>query len=229
MASRYWVGGSGLWNSTDTSHWSATSGGAGGASVPGASDHVTFDNNSGAGAVVNNNYFASFLSLTVTGTAVASVSGHVNVGGGVTCSGSTSLAGLHIVTTANVNLNIQQAVASITIGTGLRSTLLSVISCGAFVLEAYASIKWSPGIQQPFGSVLSVSDLGASIESSTSGTRARLNGAGGIVTFIALSAADIEFVSPPTTWYKGAGCFDTNCLNWLDLPAGGNNFFALDL
>jgi hypothetical protein len=46
MADRYWVGGSGSWNST--TKWSATSGGASGASVPTASDNAIFDANSGA-------------------------------------------------------------------------------------------------------------------------------------------------------------------------------------
>jgi len=40
MADRYWVGGSGDWTSTSTTNWSATDGGAGGASVPGAADDV---------------------------------------------------------------------------------------------------------------------------------------------------------------------------------------------
>lgn len=43
MADRYWVGGTGNWNTTDTSHWSATSGGASGASVPATGDNVFFD------------------------------------------------------------------------------------------------------------------------------------------------------------------------------------------
>ena len=42
MANRYWVGGSGTWDAT-TTNWSATSGGASGASVPGASDTAVFD------------------------------------------------------------------------------------------------------------------------------------------------------------------------------------------
>lgn len=43
MANRYWVGGSGTWNTTSTTNWSASSGGAGGASVPTAADSVFFD------------------------------------------------------------------------------------------------------------------------------------------------------------------------------------------
>ena len=42
---RYWVGGTGNWN--DTSHWSASSGGSGGASVPTSNDDVFIDSNSG--------------------------------------------------------------------------------------------------------------------------------------------------------------------------------------
>lgn len=46
MADRYWVGGTGSWNST--SKWSASSGGSSGASVPTSSDNVIFDVNSGS-------------------------------------------------------------------------------------------------------------------------------------------------------------------------------------
>jgi len=44
MANRYWVGGTGNWD--DTAHWSAVSGGAGGASVPADGDSVYIDANS---------------------------------------------------------------------------------------------------------------------------------------------------------------------------------------
>jgi hypothetical protein len=48
MASRFWVtGGTGNWNST--TNWSATTGGASGASVPSTSDTATFNASSGAG------------------------------------------------------------------------------------------------------------------------------------------------------------------------------------
>ena len=47
MADRYWVAGSGSWNST--TKWSTTSGGASGASVPTAADNAIFDVNSSSG------------------------------------------------------------------------------------------------------------------------------------------------------------------------------------
>lgn len=46
-ADRFWVGGSGSWSDQD--HWSLTSGGRGGASVPGSWDNVIIDQNSVAG------------------------------------------------------------------------------------------------------------------------------------------------------------------------------------
>lgn len=49
MADRYWVGGSGTWDTTSTTNWSTSSGGASGASAPTASDNVFFDSNSNVG------------------------------------------------------------------------------------------------------------------------------------------------------------------------------------
>jgi hypothetical protein len=43
MANRYWVGGTGTWVAGSTTNWSASTGGASGASVPTAADSVFFD------------------------------------------------------------------------------------------------------------------------------------------------------------------------------------------
>lgn len=45
MANRYWINGTGNWS--DTNHWSTSSGGSSGASVPTSSDDVFVDSNSG--------------------------------------------------------------------------------------------------------------------------------------------------------------------------------------
>jgi len=71
-ADRYWVGGSGDWN--DISHWSATSNGVGGASLPQSEDNVFFDNTSFGTATTTSIQFASGISqchnlqYTATGT-----------------------------------------------------------------------------------------------------------------------------------------------------------------
>ncbi len=49
MATRYWVGGSGTWTSSNAFNWSASSGGASGASAPNFNDDVIFDNLSNTG------------------------------------------------------------------------------------------------------------------------------------------------------------------------------------
>lgn len=54
MASRFWVGNGGTWDAADTAHWAATSGGAGGQTVPGSSDTVTIDAASGTGTITVN-------------------------------------------------------------------------------------------------------------------------------------------------------------------------------
>lgn len=51
MAARFWVGGTGTWDTSSTTHWSATSGGASGASAPTTADTVTIDANSGSGTI----------------------------------------------------------------------------------------------------------------------------------------------------------------------------------
>lgn len=54
MANRYWVGGSGTWDLSSTTNWSATSGGSSGASVPTSSDNVIIDTNSGGPSIAIN-------------------------------------------------------------------------------------------------------------------------------------------------------------------------------
>ena len=49
MANRYWVGGTGTWDTTAGTKWSTTSGGTGGASVPVTGDVAIFDANSNPG------------------------------------------------------------------------------------------------------------------------------------------------------------------------------------
>jgi hypothetical protein len=70
MAARFWVGSTGTWDASDTTHWAATSGGAGGQSVPGAADTVTLDGSSGGGTVTVNTTVtvASITMSAFTGT-----------------------------------------------------------------------------------------------------------------------------------------------------------------
>jgi hypothetical protein len=70
MATYYWVGGSGTWDTVSTANWSLTSGGAGGAGVPNAADVALIDANAGAGTItLGSNVSCLILNLTgFTGT-----------------------------------------------------------------------------------------------------------------------------------------------------------------
>lgn len=70
MANRFWVGGTGTWDSTSTTNWAATTGGASGASAPVAGDNITFDANSGAGTITAASSIDSIAFGTLTATAL---------------------------------------------------------------------------------------------------------------------------------------------------------------
>jgi len=79
MALRYWVGGSG--NVNDTNHWSTSSGGSGGASVPGGADTAVFDSSSGTGTcTVNVAFSPQGIDQQVNNNITISQSASVSVG-----------------------------------------------------------------------------------------------------------------------------------------------------
>jgi hypothetical protein len=77
VASRFWVGGSGTWDASDTTHWSATSGGAGGQSVPGSADTVTID---GHASGLNGGIITVSAPINVTSITAGAANGTINFG-----------------------------------------------------------------------------------------------------------------------------------------------------
>lgn len=102
MANRYWVGGTGTWDASSTTHWSASSGGASGASVPTSADDVYFDANSGGGTVnkattplVNSLSFSGFAG-TISGVGQINFGGNLDVGtSGTALTSTVAFAGQH--------------------------------------------------------------------------------------------------------------------------------------
>jgi fibronectin-binding autotransporter adhesin len=86
MAARYWILGAGTWDSTNTTNWSATSGGTGGASVPTSADTPIFDSNSGTGVVTFTNG-----GVTVGATTINNSGIELSLGAAFTTSGSLTL------------------------------------------------------------------------------------------------------------------------------------------
>ena len=80
MANRYWVGGTGTWDSTSTANWSATSGGAAGASAPTSADVANIDASSGSGTItITSTATCLYPSINNAGI-TCSLSGHAALG-----------------------------------------------------------------------------------------------------------------------------------------------------
>jgi hypothetical protein len=114
MANRFWTGavngGTGTWDTSNTANWSATTGGAGGASVPTTGDVAFFDGNSGAGVcTLGSNVTVPILNLTgYTGTLAFST---FKIG--ITNSGTTILnLGTTAALTGSKRIELTAAAAS---------------------------------------------------------------------------------------------------------------------
>ena len=105
MADRYWVGGTAAWDTTSTAVWSATSGGASGASVPTATDNVIFDSATVytvtlTGALTCLSFTVSAGTVTFTSTGTLAVSGSFLIIPGTVWS-ATGLITFNSTTTGN--------------------------------------------------------------------------------------------------------------------------------
>lgn len=139
MANRYWVGGTGNWDASDTSHWSDTSGGSGGFSVPGSGDVVTFDGSSGGGTVTlmysptitsitmgaftgtfdANDYNLTMGTFDCSGTGIRTL----NMGSGTWELTSTSTV-FSFLTTTNLTLNSETSTIKLTNNSASSKTLV---------------------------------------------------------------------------------------------------------
>ena len=116
-ANRYWVAAAtGNWN--DTNNWSTTTGGAGGASVPGSNDKACFDGNGLGKCVVDIDVNVKQLLITsgftdsldldsskfVIGTVGATLSGGTILGGvdSIICAGNFTISGATFISTQGV-------------------------------------------------------------------------------------------------------------------------------
>lgn len=123
MADRYWVGGTGTWNTSSTTNWSATSGGPGGASVPTAADNVFF-NQAGTYTVTMTGSLIC-LSLTVSAGTVT----FTQTGSTLTIGGSISLI-VGTVWTSAGSITFNSTTTGRTIDFGNASLTCSLIFSG---------------------------------------------------------------------------------------------------
>jgi hypothetical protein len=139
MADRYWVGGTGTWDATVGTKWAATSGGAGGQTVPTSADNVFFDANSGAVTVtVSGNRVCLTLNATaftgtITGTSTPSLTiyGSLLLGSGMTFD-STSGPDITFFGSAGAAINTGgKVLRGITIQKTFYLQLQSAVTCNS--------------------------------------------------------------------------------------------------
>jgi hypothetical protein len=139
MANRYWVGGTASWDGTAGTKWAATSGGAGGETVPTTADDVFFDASSGANTVTiaTGNTGAKSINCTgftgtITGTAVIIVAGSVTLVAGMTYThtGTVSFSDTGTLTTA------AKTFSAVTVnGSGITVTLGDALNIATRALQ----------------------------------------------------------------------------------------------
>jgi hypothetical protein len=132
MANRYWVGGSGTWNSTSTTNWSTTSGGASGASAPVAADVALFDANSGTGTVTTD--------ATATAAAITHTAANITVQLGA----SLSLTGAVTFSSGVIDLVSYTLTASTFVSSYTTARTLA-FGAGKIVLVGSGAAVWNAG------------------------------------------------------------------------------------
>ena len=131
MAARFWVGGSGTWNNSSTTNWSATSGGASGASAPTTADTATFDANSGAAATVS-------VAATAATSACTVNKADINL----SLAGSPTFTGLFTLTTGTVTLG-SFTLSCLTFNSSNSNTRTLAFGTGSITLTGNNATLWN--------------------------------------------------------------------------------------
>jgi hypothetical protein len=153
MADRYWVGGTASWDATVGTKWAATSGGAGGESVPTIADDVFFDANStGTVTITGGNAAAKSINCTgfagtitgATGGGSFIVGGSVTLVAGMTYTniGTATFTGTGTLITAGKtfsNVTVNGSGITLTLGDALSiATRVVTVTAGTFDTDGYS-------------------------------------------------------------------------------------------
>lgn len=170
MASRFWVGGTGTWDASTTTNWAASSGGAGGQSVPGSGDAVTFDAASGGGTVtVNTN--ATVQSITggaFTGTLTFATNNNT-IGLNATAGFNFSGSGVRTLTLGSATFNLSASDTSWDIGTTSNLTFSGASSTINFTNTAAGRKSFKAG-NITYGTVSIAANAAGAVVFSQGGT-----------------------------------------------------------
>lgn len=228
MANRYWVGGSGTWDASSTTHWSATSGGSGGASVPGSADIANFDANSGGGVVTlsaGGSVPSGFKSTGFTGNFSGVIYAYGAIQLGVDGIYLNIPSGLTATLTSN-----GKSLDYLGINNGSTLTCADSMTVSAVVglsVSDSATLKLKAGATSTIGAISNwpSATIGV-LQSDTAGTRATLSVASGTINVSNMTVTDIAFAGG-ATWYWGAGSVDGGNNTGISSAGGGVGRYSL--
>ena len=225
MADRYWVGGAGTWNTASTANWSASSGGASGASVPTVADNVFFDQ-AGTYTVTMTGGLAC-LDITVSAGTVTFATGTTPT---LNIAGSMSLlAGTVWSMTGTITFSATT--------TGKTVTTNGVSMGGAFIFNGVGG-GWTLGSALTCAAQVSVQQ--GTFDTSSSGnysiTALSFNSSGAVTRASNLNASIITATSPSfavqigttnNTFNAGTSQFKITGLN-ITFVGGGATFYSVE-
>ena len=138
MANRFWVGGTGTWDASSTANWSATTGGAAGASAPTSGDVAIFNSLSGSGVC------STVSGAVCSGLTLSASTMEVNLGSDLTASGTLAFS-LGTLTLNSYSLSCTTVSGS---GTGVRAINfgtgnINVTGNGATVINITTSTNFT--------------------------------------------------------------------------------------
>ncbi len=215
MPDRYWVGGTASWDGTAGTKWSATSGGAGGASVPTAADDVYFNGSSGTGTVTTSGTIVARsinctgYTGTLTGSASLTVSGSITLVAGMThtFNGTITINGTGTITSAGKTLCVALTVN----GTGITVQLAD-----ALILTNNMTITTGTFTTNNFNMT-----IGNALSSTGSGVRAINLGSSSI---ICQGSTPVDLSGTNLTFNAGTSTITMNSTN-VTFNGGGLTFY----
>jgi hypothetical protein len=211
VSDRYWVGGTANWDATAGSKWAATSGGAGGETVPTAADDVFFTNLSTGTCTVSAT--ANCLNLNFTGfTGTFAGSSAIGCNGNLTVSSTMTW-------THSGNLNLSATCLLTSAGKTISPIILNTLSSNVTLQDALTS----SGAITVSGGTFTTNNYNltaTSLSSSNSNTRT-INLGSSTVTL----TTDITFTTSTNLTFNAGTSSITSTANLVNINGGGQTFY----
>jgi len=226
---RYWVGGTGTWDTSTTTNWSLTSGGAGGASAPTANTNVIIDASSGTGTITCTGAVCRDLTVTASQAIVlGAASSTLSVSGNLTFPSGGSFSAV----TNSWTITFSATTTGKTITTNGKSLINSVFNGvgGGWTLGSALTVLTGFSITLTNGTLDTSSSssyaLAASAINLGTGTKTlNLN-----ASTVTLAGQDpFNFVTNAAGFTFNAGTSNINCTNNgglnIQISPGGYTFY----